>query len=229
MSFYSAEARPPKTADLAGVLCGPGQAVSFGRGSAARLSIVVADAWRADALVAACAQRGVAAEVGMSEEGHPLVRTAFRADLTALAASWLRGAVKAVPAGFTADGGPLRMWALVAGNITESGYVLDLDPHSDQTHQPLVDALARAGIPVTLLGARAGGPSVRISGARRLSRLAELVGDRPARVPLAAWPAPAAAHGLVTRAAGGAETVRQTRSRSASGRAGTTAQALPLG
>ena len=89
LSFFSAEARHPSVADLAGMLCGPGQAVGFGRGPAARLSVVVADEGRACSLVRACAERGVVAELASSEEGHPLVRTAFRSDLTGLARDWL--------------------------------------------------------------------------------------------------------------------------------------------
>ena len=85
LSFFSAEARHPRVADLAGMLCGPGQAVGFGRGTAARLSVVVADDWRARSLVRACEERGVGAELDRSEADHPLVRTAFRADLTELA------------------------------------------------------------------------------------------------------------------------------------------------
>jgi hypothetical protein len=179
LSFYSAEACTPRVADLAGLLCGPGQAVSFGRGTAARVSVVVPERWRAGALARAFAERGVAAEVGISDEGHALVRTAFRVDLTALAASWLRGAVKAVPSGFDLDGAALRLWVLTAGRPAESGYLLGLDPHAPETHEPLQRALAMAGLPAALLGIRAGGPALRVVGRRRLARLLELVGDPP--------------------------------------------------
>ncbi|MEJ2886455.1 hypothetical protein [Actinomycetospora aeridis] len=41
LSFYSADARPRALTDLEGLLCGPGRAEIFGRGSAARLKIVL--------------------------------------------------------------------------------------------------------------------------------------------------------------------------------------------
>ncbi|GAA4836897.1 hypothetical protein [Saccharopolyspora rosea] len=188
LSFFSAEARQPRIADLAGLLCGPGQAVGFGRGTAARLSVVVAEEWRARALVAACAERGVDAQLGRSDEGRPLVRTAFRADLTALAARWLRGAVKSVPADFAPDGPALRIWALTAGCAEPSGYRLGLDPHAPDTHAPLVAALRRSGLETRPIGPRAGGPALRLTGRKRLARLAELVGPTPDGAIERTWP-----------------------------------------
>lgn len=188
LSFFSAEARHPSVADLAGMLCGPGQAVGFGRGTAARLSVVVADEGRACSLVRACAERGVVAELASSEEGHPLVRTAFRSDLTGLARDWLRGAVKSVPRDFAPDGGVLRIWALTAGRPVPGGYLLGLDPHAPDTHEPLVAALARAGLPTRCLGVRAGGPALRVTGRRRVERLAELVGPTPDGAIERTWP-----------------------------------------
>lgn len=188
LSFYSAEACPASVDDLAGVLCGPGEATSFGADTAARLSIELAERWRAEALIASCAQRGVQAELRAAEDGRPLVRTAFRADLVELAARWSLGAVKTVPENFALDGVTLRLWALVAGHWSEGGYLLGLDPHGPQTHQPLLEALARAGVPAVLLGPNGGSPAVRVSGARRLARLAELVGDVPVGVPMQEWP-----------------------------------------
>lgn len=41
LSFYSADARPRALTDLEGLLCGPGRAEIFGRGSAARLTVVL--------------------------------------------------------------------------------------------------------------------------------------------------------------------------------------------
>ena len=197
LSFYSAAANAPRVADLAGVLCGPGRTVGFGAGAAARLSVVLDQRPRATALVAACAERGVAASASADEDGRVLVRTAFRADLVDLAAAWSRdtpsgpltGTVKSVPERFTLDGVTLRLWALVAGHWSESGYLLGLDPLSPLTHQPLADALVRAGLPVGLVTDAAGGPAVRVTGVRRLARLVELVGDVPAGLPTHEWPA----------------------------------------
>lgn len=188
LSFYSVDARPPAVADLAGVLCGPGQTVRFGRGGSARLSVVLADPWRAAALAGECALRGVLAELATSDEGLPLVRTAFRADLADLAAAWTRGAVKAVPAGFVPDGPTLRLWAQATGRRDGRGYLIGLDPRAPDTHEPLAAALARAGLTPILLGPRGGGPAVRITGRRRLGRLVELVGAAPSGAPSDAWP-----------------------------------------
>jgi hypothetical protein len=188
MSFFSVDARPSVVADLAGVLCGPGQAVRFGRGGSARLSVIVADRWRVVALAAECAARGVVAELATSDAGLPLVRTAFRADLAGLAARWTRGAVKAVPAGFVPDGPALRLWAQTAGRPDGRGYLFGLDPHAPDTHEPLATALTMAGLAPVLLGPRAGGPALRLTGRRRLGRLAELVGAVPDGAPPDAWP-----------------------------------------
>jgi hypothetical protein len=188
LSFFSAEARRPRVADLAGLLCGPGQAVGFGRGTAARVSVVLDEQWRARSLAAACAERGIEAEVSRSDGGYPLLRTAFRSDLTELAAHWLRGAVKSVPGGFTPDGQALRVWALTSGRFEPGGYLLGLDPHAPETHEPLISALARTGLPVRLAGPRAGGPALRVTGKRRIERLAELVGPIPDGAIERTWP-----------------------------------------
>lgn len=188
LSFFSSEASRPRIRDLAGLLCGPGQAVGFGRGTAARLSVVVEEDWRARALVVACAERGVDAEISTSEEGHPLVRTAFRADLTALSGQWLRGAVKSVPTDFVPDGAALRIWSLASGSLDPNGYLLGLDPHAPQTHDALTSALARSGLPARRTRPRGAGPALRVTGRRRLERLAELVGPMPDGAIERTWP-----------------------------------------
>ncbi|WP_197289342.1 hypothetical protein [Saccharothrix sp. NRRL B-16348] len=63
LSFYSAEARQPCVGDLAGLLCGPGLALGFARGRAARVSVDLDTPDRAAAVVAALAERGVQARV----------------------------------------------------------------------------------------------------------------------------------------------------------------------
>lgn len=123
--------------------------------------------------------RGFAAEVSASGSGHPLVRTAFLRDLAPLAAAWTRGAVKSVPAGCALDGPSLRLWLLAGGRPGErSGYLLDLDPRAPDTHRPLVEALARAGIRGVQRGPKAT-PAVQITGRRRLAALAALVAEAP--------------------------------------------------
>ncbi len=184
LSLFSADARPAALSDLAGLLCGPGQIVRFGAGDQARLSIVLADAARAPAVRAACADAGIAAQAVVTESGATAVRTAFRCDLAELARAWTRGAVKSVPAEWQLDGPTLRLWALTAGAPDgRGGYLLGLDPHAPQTHQALVAATTRAGLPP----ARVHG-ALRISGTRRVARLVELVGPPPTRMAAAAWP-----------------------------------------
>ena len=188
LSFYSVEAHPPRIDDLAGLLCGPGQAVRFGSSGAARLSAVVADRWRALALRALCAERGVQAEVATTAEGNPLLRTAFRTDLSDLTALWTRGAVKAVPPGLELAGPVLRVWAITAGQRDGGGYLLGLDSHAEDTHEPLAAAMTMAGLAPVPIGVRSGGPALRLTGRRRLGRLLELIGDAPPGTSADAWP-----------------------------------------
>lgn len=51
------------------------------------------------------------------------------------------------------------------------------------------DALAAVGLPAVLVAAESGGPAYRIVGPRRITRLAELVGEPPPGAPPGAWPA----------------------------------------
>jgi hypothetical protein len=185
LSLFSADARAACPADLGGLLCGPGQIVCFGAGDTARLSIVLADPARADAVVRACAAAGAEAVPARTESGATVVRTAFRRDLVGLARTWSQGSVKQVPAGIQLDGTLLRLWALAAGAPDgRGGYLLALDPHAPQTHLPLVAAATRAGIPP----ARVRGPALRIGGALRVRRLVELVGPPPPEIAVADWP-----------------------------------------
>jgi hypothetical protein len=50
------------------------------------------------------------------------------------------------------------------------------------------DALVGVGLPAMLVGAESGGPAYRIVGPRRITRLAELVGEPPPGAPVEAWP-----------------------------------------
>lgn len=186
-SLFSTQASAAGPDDLAGLLCAPGQVHGFGRGTAARVSAVVAEQWRAVEIARACTERGLPAEWGQTGDRH-WVRTAFVAGLLPLATEWTRGAVKAVPPGWQLDGAALRLWALAAGGRDDRGYLLGLDPHAPGTHAALAAALAAAGLTATLLGPRAGGPALRVSGQRRIARLAELVGDPPPASPTELWP-----------------------------------------
>jgi len=189
LSFFSADAQDVRLADLAGLLCGPGQLVRFGGSGTARLSVLLDEPERVPALRAEAAVRGVDTELVETEAGAPSLRTAFRRDLVELAAQWTKGAVKAVPEQFALDGALLRMWVLVSGTEDRSrDYLLGLDPFAPQTHVPLAEAVTRLGLPVLRLGSRGAGPALRMSGVRSRRRLAELVGPAPHPAAVSFWP-----------------------------------------
>ncbi len=177
LSFFSAESVPPAVSDLTGVLAAPGQIVTVGSG--ARLSVVVEQAWRAQALGQMIDEAGLTAEITVTEENTPLVRTAVDASLRPIAVEWTRGAVKTVPPVWLPGPRELRAWILAAGIPDADRYLLGLDPHAPDTHSPLASALMRVGIAPTLIGTRGARPALRISGRRRLSRLVENVGEPP--------------------------------------------------
>ena len=181
LSFFSAESVPPAVADLTGILAAPGQVVlvSGPQGATARLSVVVDELWRADALAEMIADAGLVPEIARTDENTPLVRTALDARLVAIAEQWTRGAVKTVPPQWLPGPRELRAWALAAGTADADRYLLGLDPHAPDTHSALASALMRVGIAPTLIGTRGSRPALRISGRRRLSRLVENVGEPP--------------------------------------------------
>ena len=186
LSLFGVEAAPPAPADLEGLLAGPGQVVRMG--GTARVSVVVDAPWRARLLVAECRLRGLSATCVATVEEHIGVRTAYAAVLAPLGTAWLHGAVKTPPAGFWLDGRRLRLWVIAAGLRDELGYVLRLGTNDEPTWGPAGAALAALGLAAVLLGPRAGGPAYRLTGRRRLARLAEIVGDPPAPAPPGAWP-----------------------------------------
>lgn len=187
LSFFSAESVPPAVADLTGLLAAAGQVVIVGGG--ARLSVVVDDQWRAEALAEMITEAGLEAEITRTDENNPLVRTAVDVRLAGIAAEWTRGAVKTVPPQWLPGARELRAWTLAAGVPEADRYLLGLDPHAPDTHSPLASALMRVGIAPTLIGTRGARPALRISGRRRLSRLVETVGEPPNHIEaLSAWP-----------------------------------------
>ena len=191
LSFFSAESVPPAVADLTGMLAGPGQVVLVGSGAdqAARLSVVVEQLWRAEALAEMITDSGLQAEISRTDENTPLVRTSVDTRLMPIAAEWTRGAVKTVPSQWLPGPRELRAWTLAAGIPEADRYLLGLDPHAPDTHSPLASAMMRVGIAPTLIGTRGNRPALRISGRRRLSRLVENVGEPPGDVDaFAQWP-----------------------------------------
>lgn len=186
LSFYSAEANEPNTGDVAGLLCCQGQLAEFAR-STARLTVALDEPWRARTLVRELGRRGIAGTHTRSEDDEHAVRTAFRADLLPLAEEWTKEGEKFAPTALTLDGGALRMWALAAGAWLGGSYLLGLDPDAPDTYDTVRGALATAGLPATLHVGE--GPGLRVSGRRRLRRLAELVGTAPSQAAETHWPA----------------------------------------
>lgn len=185
LSFFTAGIRPPAVSDLEGLLFGAAQVVRLG--GTARLSVLVEERWRVDAVRAAFAERDLRGEA-VEEDGVISVRTPFSRVLLPVAERWVRGAMKSVPAGMNLDGAQLRMWAIGAGRRDEYGYLLRVSPHDPPVWDAAGAALARAGVAGAFVGPRAGGPAYRVTGRRRLFRLREYVGDRPAPAIAESWP-----------------------------------------
>ncbi|SEF29203.1 hypothetical protein SAMN05421837_104585 [Amycolatopsis pretoriensis] len=195
ISLFSAEASGPGLGDLAGLLCCHGQITGFGR-TAARLSVVVEEPWRAHVLAREFRCRGADVQVSKAECGNPQVRTSFRVDLFPLALRWLREGCagpaeddsgKAVPDDFRLSGAMLRMWVLAGGRPGTQGYLLGVDPLAPDMHERLVEALTPLGVAAKLTGPKAEVPAVKITGKRRLEALLELIGQPPPGAE-AAWP-----------------------------------------
>lgn len=191
LSFFGAGTEPAGPDDLAGLLAGPGQVVRADAGT--RLSVVLRvpaghDSWRTDALIHAFEGAGLAGEVAETVDGLTAVRTNFVPELSELAKTWTRGAMKVPPAGFTLTGAQLRLWAIAAGWHDEVGYLLALGESDESAWSGSGAALQSAGVSASLVGARAGGPAYRINGQRRLAKLRELIGDPPEGAPPDDWP-----------------------------------------
>ncbi len=155
-SLFGAAVAEPSLADLDGVLLAGGHWVRSG--PAARLSIVVADPWRAAALTGAFAERGIADQQGVrdAEFGYA-VRTEFDETLVAQALRWTRGANEGPPPGFELTPGGLRLWTIASGRMDQAGYVLVTA--DDPVHQAAGAQLARLGLAAVSLGNR-GGPGL---------------------------------------------------------------------
>lgn len=186
MSLFSAEIEDPAIADFAGLLAAQGQSVHTSWG--ARVSVVVADQWRAEEICEEIRGAGLEAEIVASEEGHPIARTEANPRITALHRAWTSGAVKSVPEGWTPTPHALRLWTLAGGRPDGAHYVLGLDPTAPDTHSALSTALMRIGIAPTLVGTRGSNPGLRVSSRKRITRLAETVGIAPDGAPAGAWP-----------------------------------------
>jgi hypothetical protein len=186
LSLFTAGLRPPAVTDLEGLLCGPAHLVQ--RDDGARISVVVTEQWRAEALQADLAVLSLDGGVQPAAAGGVSVRTPFDPRLLPLARRWTRGAHVAPPPDLVLDGGRLRWWLTSAGSPDPVGWLLRLNPTQQQIWATAGAALAAAGLSGVFLGPRGDGPAYRLTGKRRLSRLRELVGDPPASAPPDAWP-----------------------------------------
>ena len=187
LSLFGIEATVPISDDLAGLLAGPGQVVRMG--GTARVSVVVEERWRAAALVAEMRDRGFAATCVATVDEHLGVRTPYSTTLAPLAAAWLRGALKLPPLGFAMNGRRLRLWTAAAGYRDGFELTWRLGRCEDSVEITMQRALATVGLPTEILAGNArSGPALRLSGRRRLARLAEIIGDAPASAPPDAWP-----------------------------------------
>ena len=187
LSLFGIEATVPVPDDLAGLLAGPGQVVRMG--GTARVSVVVEERWRAAALVAEMRDHRFAATCVATVDEHLGVRTPYSTTLAPLAAAWLRGALKLPPLGFAMNGRRLRLWTAAAGYRDGFELTWRLGRCEDSVEVTMQRALATVGLPTEILAGNArSGPALRLSGRRRLARLAEIIGDPPPSAPSDAWP-----------------------------------------
>jgi hypothetical protein len=111
------------------------------------------------------------------------VLTSYSRRLNGLAQAWPRAAAQ-----LFLSGPRLRLWVAAAGEPLPGGYALGLDPAKNAAE--IDAALVRAGLAGRLSD---DGRRYSIMGKRRVTRLAELVGERPAAAPASLWPGGASA------------------------------------
>lgn len=186
MLLFDSDGAEKSVDDVDGVLFGVGHVVRSG--PRARVSVLVDEAWRAEQLCHELAQRDLTASYEISREDGSafVVRTDLTELLVPLADRWQQGRHRGPEPRLTSGG--LRLWVISGGRGVDNGFLLAL-PHTDEARWPRSGAaLARLGLAATLVGPRGGGPAYRITSAKRLRRLATLVGARPDGVPEYLWP-----------------------------------------
>jgi hypothetical protein len=193
-SLFGAAVTPPALDDLDGVLLAGGWWVRSDAG--ARLSVIVAERWRADALVEEFHIRGVGCVASepsvVPAENGLAVRTGFSPDLWHFAELWTRGANQGPPPSFALSAGGLRLWCVAAGRHDDVGYLLATAEPDGSTHSAAGAQLARFGVAAVSVAHPRGthsGPGWRVSSAKRMRRLTELVGPAPAHC-AGDWPGP---------------------------------------
>ncbi|WP_117214542.1 hypothetical protein [Allorhizocola rhizosphaerae] len=164
--IFSAFSARPSIVDLVGLLMCDAEVTSMG--GTARVSVVVPDAWRVHCLAAEFMARRLSYGWKEHPGGGFWVRTSYSAALKTLTTpSFL-------------DGHRLRLWYIAAGTIEEGAVILRLSNNQ---------ALARPALaPLGLDGTIERGPAIRIEGAGKIARLADLIGERPSAAPATAWP-----------------------------------------
>jgi hypothetical protein len=177
-SLFGAEAADPALVDLDGLVLAGGDWVRTDRGTAARLSVLVADPWRADALCSELLDRGLSSDTVAAPGGLIAVRTEITEVLIERAARWTRGANLRVPDDLVLTPSGLRLWAIATGRLAEAGYLLGMSDPDGPVHRVAGGQLARLGVTALDVGVR-GGPGWRVTSVRRLRRLAELIGREP--------------------------------------------------
>jgi hypothetical protein len=179
-SLFGAAVAEPTRADLDGIVLAGGQWVRSGTDDQdrARLSVLVDENWRVEALLAELEARALAGEQVPAENELIAVRTEFRADLAPSAQRWTRGARVVPPPDLALSGGGLRLWTIAAGRRDETGYLLGTADIDSPVHRSAGAQLAALGLAAVGVGGR-GRPGWRITGLKRLRRLAELLGEPP--------------------------------------------------
>lgn len=178
-SLFGAEAAEPVLEDLDGLLLAGGDWVRTDRDSMARLSVLVSERWRAEALQSELLDRRLRSDTVAAPGGLIAVRTEITSSLQAHAARWIRGASLRVPADLALRASGLRLWAIAAGRAEESGYLLAMTDVDGPLHRAGGGQLAKLGVAAVDVGVR-GGPGWRVTSAKRMRRLAELLGEPPA-------------------------------------------------
>ena len=178
-SLFGAEAEDPVLTDLDGLVLAGGDWVRTEGNAAARLSVLVVDPWRAAALRTELLDRALTSDTAEAPGGLIAVRTEFSEHLVDQAARWIRGASPRVPADLALTASGLRLWAIASGQLTEAGYLLGMSDPDGPLHRSAGGQLARLGVAAVDVRMR-GGPGWRVTSARRLRRLAELIGRQPA-------------------------------------------------
>jgi len=177
-SLFGAEAADPLVEDLDGVLLAGGDWVRTDAGAAARLSVLVADSWRAEALRAEFAERGLASDIAPAPGELTAVRTEITPRLGQQARRWTKGANLRPPPDLALSASGLRLWAIATGRAEEGGYLLRMPAPDYQLHRAAGAQLARLGVTAVEVSGRTGA-GWRVTSARRLRRLAELIGAPP--------------------------------------------------